>query len=207
MSKEQILKILEVVYQEVSQTIVACNIQGADKENRFYKPLVFAAQKECDKILENNKYSVFERVLLCSIKVKEYTAGNCMLQAFVIFTEVLQKLINAKLITLQSCISIFIGITENHTYIRVDDFVCDPWKKYLGVFKGSVYETYETNLYFGVDADWNCWNDNQFDEFSTAFTYSLFKETPAPNKFFQPRVCELNDITNLSNKPVSGKGV
>lgn len=205
MSKEQVFKITEAIYNEVSKSITACNIKGADKENELNAPLALAAQMKCDSLLKNTKQSVLERILLCAKAVRHFTAGNCMLQAFVIFADALQQLKKADLITINSCIPMYICTSSNHTFVQIDELVCDPWGNYLGQFKGSVYEKYAAEIYFGISADWQCWNDNQRDESSTSFTYSLFKKKPPVlTHFFKPHVRPaLKEVTNSQGQSVS----
>ena len=148
-------------------------IQPTKKLMLFFKPLVFLAQKACDSVLADSKRSSLERILLCANKVNEYNAGNCMMQSYVAFDQLLKQLLATELITMQTAIPIGIFTTKVHTFVMVGDLVCDPWANYIGSWEKSPSFGEEISCYFYIGANWNCYSGSEFDENSTNYTLTV----------------------------------
>jgi hypothetical protein len=186
MPKNEVCAVVEQVYHNIVDTIVACNKPGEGKNNKLYAPLVLLAQQQCDDILgeKNTKKSILEQILLCGKAVKKLGAGNCQLQSYAVFHDLLEQLISSGIIDYSACIPISIYMTSDHAFVVVDDLVCDPWAKFIGPIANSPYAKFTREEYFGIRANWQCYNGASQDAQSTDYTYALFPKPTYQTGFF-----------------------
>lgn len=174
--KEKILSLMKECVDDINSRIVKSNDDTDKKSNHLFKPLVYLAQTACDKILVDPSKNFLERILLCAKTVNAYGAGNCMMQSFVALDQLIKRLLAEKLITMEKALPIAICTTKDHTFIMVDGLVCDPWAKYYGAFETCPSAQQKIDYYFYIDSAWNCYDDNSYDESSTAYTFKLVSE-------------------------------
>ena len=129
---KKLLSLMQETVNDIYPRIVKCNDKTNKKANKLLEPLVLIVQNACDEILLDESISLLERISLCAEKVNQYNAGNCMLQSFVAFDQILKKLIAAELITMEKALFIAIRTTTDHCFVMVNDLVCDPWANYCG---------------------------------------------------------------------------
>ncbi|HAT6924322.1 TPA: hypothetical protein JAN86_14800 [Legionella pneumophila] len=172
MSKEQIKKTALEIVKYIHDNIKACNIPNQKKENKFFAPLVYLCQTECDKILSNTKISLLERLLKCAKIIDDLQSGNCMQQAFLAFQRLLMQLVEDKLSDFSTCIPISIMTISNHAFLIIDnDIVCDPWLNFVEDLRDYCFAKMNRKEYFGIRSDWTCFTDTEiYDEDSTEFT-------------------------------------
>ncbi len=172
MSKERIKKTALEIVEYIHGNIKACNIPNQKKENKFFAPLVYLCQTECDKILSNTKISLLERLLKCAKIIADLQSGNCMQQTFLAFQRLLTRLIEDKLSNFSTCIPISIMTIANHAFLIIDnDIVCDPWLNFVGDLRSYCYANMKRNEYFGIRSDWTCFTNTEvYDEDSTEYT-------------------------------------
>ncbi|CEG56086.1 hypothetical protein [Legionella fallonii] len=174
MSKEKICKLMAEVVSDINERIVKCNNPHDKERNRLYKPLVLIVQNACDGILSDSKKSILERILLCSMQVNRYNAGNCMLQSFAVFDQLIKKFIASGLADMTTGLPIGIFTTNDHAFVMVGDLVCDSWANYVGPWEKCPFAKEKVKCYFSISSDWVCYdNGKDYDEASTQYTYSL----------------------------------
>ncbi|HFK3115827.1 hypothetical protein SCX93_13635 [Legionella pneumophila serogroup 1] len=172
MSKERIKKTALEIVKYIYDNIKACNIPNQKKENKFFAPLVYLCQTECDEILSHTDISLLERLLKCAKVVDSLQSGNCMLQTFLAFQRLLKQLIEDKLSNFSTCIPISIMTTSNHAFLIIDnDIVCDPWLNFVGDLRDYCFAKMKRKEYFGIRSDWACFTNTKVYDFdSTEFT-------------------------------------
>ncbi|HAU1152269.1 TPA: hypothetical protein JBI12_10035 [Legionella pneumophila] len=172
MSKERIKKTALEIVKYIHDNIKACNIPNQKKGNKFFAPLVYLCQTECDEILSNTEISLLERLLRCAKIIDDLQSGNCMQQTFLAFQCLLKQLIEDKLSNFTTCIPISIMTTSNHAFLIIDnDIVCDPWLNFVGNLKDYCFAKMKMKEYFGIRSDWTCFTNTEvYDLDSTEFT-------------------------------------
>lgn len=174
--KEKILLLAQECIRDINSRIVKSNDSTDVKSNHLFKPLVYLAQQECDKLLSDVSKSLLERILLCAKVVNTYGAGNCMMQSFVAFDQIIKKLLVENLINMDSALSISICTTKDHSFLIIDEIACDPWAKYCGPIEDSPYGRKKRSNYFSINSDWQCYDGAGYDATSTEYTFKLVSD-------------------------------
>jgi hypothetical protein len=181
--QDRICNILNSIVKDIQKKVVSSNDKLQQRKRRrgrdndevgIDESLVFFTQKLCDKALANQEQSFLERIQTCAHIVKEYGAGNCMMKSFVAFDEIIKRLIQEKIITFEATIPISICTTEDHSFVLVGDYICDPWSNFAGRFADSDYFDKQKSNYFSINKHWQCLHERGYDEHSTKHTLNLF---------------------------------
>jgi hypothetical protein len=172
--QKSIHDIVHRVTDSVHCKIKECSSPKGKQNNALFKPLILAAQNDCDAILNKPAHSSLEKIIACAKVVEKYEAGNCLMQCYLAFNTMLNLFLDYGLANYQNCIPLCILTTSNHAFLLVNNqFICDPL---FGTVKtllnpGSLNECQE---YFGIRDNWQCYiNWNELDQQSTAHTYHL----------------------------------
>ncbi len=171
--KEEILILMKQCVKDINLRIAKSNDTLDKSSNKFFAPLVYLVQNECDKILSKQDKSHLECILLCAQIVNIYEAGNCMLQSFLALDQLIKGLFEKKLINEQMTCPIAICTIEDHTFLMIDELVCDPWANYYGSWNDYPSVKDKVDYYFFINQDWTCYNDDGYDALSTQYTYEL----------------------------------
>jgi hypothetical protein len=173
-------KLLQECVADINKRIEKCNDPTNKYSNHMFAPIVLLAQRECDRILADTSKCTLERLLLCADAVNNYGGGNCMMQTYVAFAQLLKKMLAEQLITVHSTFFIAICTTSDHTFLMVNGIVCDPWANFVGALEDSPTAPKKLKYYFAITEQWYCYDEGYYDVESTAYTMTLVDKF-APN--------------------------